>query len=100
MKWNPIASSDTATRTEEKIASFGSLPIGWRYGRGGPIDPVVLGRALDLFHVLLTLGFFKTDVFPGADGEVLLTGYHGGHYVAVTVNSDGTFHLKHEENNV
>lgn len=82
--------------TENKIRSFLELPIGWRYGFGGPISENNVIMALTLCNKIINLGF-DADAFPSPDGEILLTGYHGNEYITVMIYND-QFSFSHETN--
>jgi hypothetical protein len=82
--------------TVRKIDRFRSLPVGWHYGRGGPISDSVISLTQELHRFLLQIGLTKTDAFAGADGEALLTAYHEQHYVAIVVEPTGEISVAHE----
>jgi hypothetical protein len=84
------------SRTALKIDSFSALSVGWHYGRGGPISHLVISTAKELYYFLLLVGFTETDAFAGADGEILLTGYHEGHYIAIMIEPCGVVSVTHE----
>lgn len=84
------------TRAKLKLDTFAALPAGWHYGRGNPISQAVLDRADKVVGYLVMSGISRTDAFPGVDGEVQITGYNGDHFIAVDVNADETFDVKHD----
>lgn len=88
-----------APRTAQKIARFGELPLGWHYGRGGPIGAEVIARAKEIYTWLIDYGLTRTDAFAGADGEIQVTAYRFEHFVGVTIETDGTYALVHEIEN-
>jgi|SRR5208282_5323770 len=88
----PLAPS----KTLEKIISFQNLPTGWHFGEGGPVQLPVIQRAIKLYWSIVLQGIVRTDAFAGADGEILLTAYHGDHYFGVVIEQDGKMTFRHE----
>jgi hypothetical protein len=86
----------TVTRAERKLASFSELPVGWHYGRGGPISRPVLERAVAVAQHLIMAGFSRNDAFPGVDGDVQVTGYHGRHFISIDIMSGDRFDVRHD----
>lgn len=82
--------------TAEKILSFRSLPVGWHYGRGGPLSVDVVNRALQIDSYYRQLGFSTTDAFPGADGELMITAYRGPHCIETIISTDLRYSVTHE----
>jgi hypothetical protein len=80
--------------TLTKILSFARLPFGWHYGEGRPIDKKVIQRALAILWRLYRLA--DSDAFPGSDGEIMVTGYEGDHYIEAIVENDGSVSLTYE----
>ena len=87
-----------ASKTLEKIKSFSSLPVGWNYGEGGPIQVSVIQRAIDLYWTIVLQGVVSTDACAGDDGEILLTAYNGEHYLGIVIEQDGKMTFRHEFN--
>ena len=88
---NPYAS------TVAKLMSFTSLPIGWHFGRGEAISAAAIMDASAILRVGHECGFPASDVFPGADGEVMVTFYqYPSHYIQVTIESPKSFEVIHE----
>lgn len=83
-------------RTTSKIRSFGSLPNGWHFGVGRAPTNEMVSKALAWHDELLRLGFVVTDAFPGTNGEIMVTGYEGLHYVEILLETDATISLVHE----
>lgn len=98
MIWSHLYLGQEPTRTERKLESFRSLPLGWHYGEGGPINDGLIARAKKMYGTLLRLGLSRTNAFPGADGEVTLTGRHLEHHVEITLHADGSTSLVYERN--
>jgi hypothetical protein len=93
----------SATRTIRKINDFRFMPVGWHYGKGGPISEKTIGLALHAYESLLLVGLSRTDAFPGADGEVLVTAYHKkttgfNSYIAVMIETNGFMSVRYEIN--
>jgi len=83
--------------TEKKINSFKFLPVGWHYGNGIPPSDKVLGWASRLNLYAELAGFEATDVFPGIDGEIMLTVYHGDIYLEFSIEVDGSINYIREQ---
>lgn len=88
-----------ATKTLRKIDSFRSLPEGWHYGEGGPIDPDTADRATDIYWCLLLNNFSQTDAFPGANGEIQIVAYSDDHFISIMIEPTGEYSLVHEIGN-
>lgn len=73
---------------EVKIRSFSELMTGWHFGEGGPISDEVIAVTLELSKYARGLDFSEIDAFPGANGEILLTIYHGTHVLELTIEPD------------
>lgn len=91
---NPLARNETIA----KIQSFAKLPSGWHYGQGGSPSRQAISDAVVWSNILTGLGFSRTDAFPGASGEILITAYHGAHQIDIIVEADLTISLTHEYN--
>jgi hypothetical protein len=85
-----------ALATAEKVLSFGSLRPGWHYGEGVAPKQKAIEAALTIFWQFYFAGFEDTDAFPGIDGEIMVTAYHGDHYLEVLVETDGTMNFSYE----
>ena len=90
------SSSDFVSATARKIESFRSLPAGWHYGQGGPLNMVVIEKALEMDGYYRKLGFTSTDAFPGADGELMITAYRGPHCIETTISTDLRYSVTYE----
>lgn len=77
--------------TEQKIRSFRSLSPGWHYGSGVAPTNDMIAKAVQYEALYRLLGYPITDAFPGADGEIMVTAYHGDFYVELTLETDGSF---------
>jgi hypothetical protein len=92
------------SRVVRKLANFRMLPEGWHYGEGNRISDKVINRTYKWYVQLLSLGFTNMDVFPGSDGEMLLTiyakqfrpGYRIDHYIELLIEGDNVISLLHE----
>lgn len=100
MKWRMLGSDTQGTRTLHKLDSFRNLPTGWSYGRGGPISEDVISDAKEIYESLVGLGLSRTNAFPGTDGEILVTAYHGSHYVSITIEKNHLFSYRHEQGDI
>lgn len=88
---NPYSSSI------DKLMSFASLPRGWYFGRGDAIPAAVVKDASAILRDGHAYGFTASDVFPGAEGEVLVTFYENpNHYVQVSIDSPVSFEVVYE----
>jgi len=85
--------------TAAKIAAFEKLPFGWHSGFGLPPETETVRLTLELEAALRAAGLSKTNAYPGLDGEILLTAYHGTLFVELTVLGDGrvTFFVEQED---
>jgi len=85
--------------TAAKIASFSKLPFGWHSGFGLPPETETVRLALELEAALRVAGLSKTNAYPGLDGEIQVTAYHGPLFVELIVMGDGrvTFFVKQED---
>jgi hypothetical protein len=84
------------SETAKKIRGFGHLPQGWHYGRGGPAEQKTIEVALAYLWYFSALGFFETNAFTGADGEIMVSAYRSSHCVEVTVDVDMFFTVSHD----
>jgi hypothetical protein len=71
--------------TEQKISAFLSLPKGWHYGKGGPISIPIVRQALQINRGAWLAGY-KTDAFPGYDGEIQINCYRGDETKEFTID--------------
>ena len=74
------------TTTREKILSFKNLEEGWCFTEGGPLQGNVIDRALSLLEAVDEA--FKTDAFPGLNGEIELSIVKGIRSLDVIIESD------------
>lgn len=79
----------------DEIDSFGNLPVGWNYGRGGPIPERTLQIAHRWKDFLHSKGFADVEAFPG-DAEVCLAASDGDHYFEVIIESDETVSVAYD----
>jgi hypothetical protein len=79
-----------------KIVSFSKLPIGWRYGNGGPIGQSVINSALGWVGFLRSAGISTIDVAPGESGEITVAA-NIGRYTEIINEPDGAYTIVHEE---
>jgi hypothetical protein len=81
-----------------KIDSFAHLPIGWRYGEGGPISEPVRKAALLFHRRAANLGFTETDVAPGASGAIAFAIVFKGHFLEFVIQPDLSVDFWHDVN--
>lgn len=81
--------------TEAKIEEFSYLPGGWHYGEGVAPTRKMVNQAVGWSKIIKSFGFPKTDAFPGVDGEIMVTGYLGQHYVELLIE-EGSVTLTYE----
>jgi hypothetical protein len=74
--------------SEKKIISFLDLKPGWDSGKGVPPSQENIRKALRLAD-LASFWDLATDVFPGTDGEIMVTVYHNDDYWEFTIEKDG-----------
>ena len=82
---------------EQKIRSFGSLPVGWRYGEGGPLQRSSIEQAIGICRLLYQHGLTHLDAFAGADGELMVAAYQDPHYIEMLIEGDGTITVIQED---
>lgn len=78
------------SKTEMKVREYARLPEGWFFGDCQGIEKETVTISLRLLREAEHLGLHDTNVFPGGDGELLLTIYHGDYYMDLMVEPDGT----------
>jgi hypothetical protein len=84
-------------QTAKKITGFEQLQPGWHYGGATPPTQHSIDLALSLNVAIWYAGFRRTNAFPGVDGEVRVTGYHGTIYLECTVELNGHITLVLEQ---
>lgn len=82
-----------ATRALERLTA---LPVGWDYGRGGPVAKRAQREGSMLLRTLSQLGADDFDVVPGDAGGATIVAYHGEKSAEIHCRSDGQFDLLHE----
>jgi len=83
--------------TEAKIESFSDLPKGWHFGEELAPSKEVIEKSLKIEEAASLYGY-ETDAFPGIDGEIMVTVYHGNHSLEFTVENDSSIIFALEEN--
>jgi hypothetical protein len=81
--------------TEQTISSFAGLPPGWDYGSGGPIETSVIEAAIEWSRFFGLQGF-RTDAFPGGEGEISVSASIADHYLEVIVEADLTISVAYD----
>lgn len=84
--------------TAAKVASFRNLPRGWHYGDGVPASEETAQTAKNLLLGMAHAGLWKTNAFPGIDGQMMVTAYHRNQYFEMSVEADGSVVFVYEEN--
>lgn len=90
--YNPFSGNDT----EEKILGFGFLEKGWCYLEGVSIEKHMINRAIELTRLAVSY-HLQTGAFPGLNGEILVTIYHGKHCLEFTLEPSDTVTYAHME---
>jgi len=90
----------TVSPAESKIRSFADLPVGWRYGSGGPLSDNMIERALHWHDFIKACGLVDTDAFAGANGEILLAADWREHYLEAILEIDGTVSLAYDVSDI
>jgi hypothetical protein len=85
--------------TAEKINLFSTLPERWHYGSGAAPRRDTVESALWWNSKVIHAGFDKTDAFPGVNGEIMVTGYAGPHYIEVLIEPSLRIDLVYEMGN-
>jgi len=75
--------------TKDKILAFSNLGKDWHFGEGVPPTKEILKQAVSLSDRIAISGF-RSNAFPGVDGEIMVTVYHGKNYLEFTFEADGT----------
>ena len=96
MKYLFPAQHDRIRQTAEKISGFKQLQNGWHYGEGAPPTDETVNVALALNQEAAAVGFTKTNAFPGIEGEIQVTIYHGPAYLEFTIEPNGRIALVRE----
>jgi hypothetical protein len=84
--------------TIRKIRSFLRFPPGWNYGEGNAFDEHIINSAIELHKIILSLAFNETDAFPGTDGSIIVTVYHGDYCLEFTIKANGNIYYVLELN--
>lgn len=84
-------------KTFADIQKLMRLPVGWDYGRGGPISRQAALGCMSVAQMLYRVGATDFDVVPGQDGAVTIFGYRSGEEsVEIQCFKNGTFDFMHE----
>lgn len=94
-----LAGTSRQRKAKVKLKQFRAIQPGWHYGEGVNFTTETLANATRLADLAIGYGVDATDAFPGADGEVMVTLYHGHnqYYLEFTVEPDGKVHFLFEE---
>lgn len=89
-----IAQATVSRQTQ--IQSFTHLPDGWHFGEGRGATESAVAVALKIEHLLWIGNAHEVEAFPGVDGGILLSGYHGAHALEIRCDPSGRIDLLHE----
>lgn len=87
------------TNASKKIQSFQTLSDGWSFGEGVAFRPHILNKANQLIKSAHAVGFQEMDVFPGLNGEIMMTIYLEEKYWEFTIEPDESVTFVYEVNN-
>jgi len=85
--------------TKDKILTFSSFEKGWHFGEGVPPTKDILQQAVGMSDRIAISGF-RSNAFPGIDGEIMVTAYHGKNYLEFTFETDGTVTFVREKEEI
>ena len=86
------------TSSSKKIQSFQTLTAGWSFGEGVAFQAQILNKANQLVKSAHAVGFHDMDVFPGLNGEIMVTLYSGEQYWEFTIGADENVTFVYEVN--
>ncbi len=97
-----ISTQGRIADTAQKIANFKNLEEGWHFGGGVTPSDATISQASALNDEAGRAGFTRTNAFPGIDGEIRVTAYHGSIYLELTIEPSGqvTYVLEHDDDEV
>lgn len=78
------------SNTIKKVENFANLAIGWRFGKGLPIDFGKIETAKDLLEVGDAQGIKRFNAFAGDEGELMISFYYLDKTIDLTLNNDGS----------
>lgn len=84
----PLYDATLNSVTKLKIQEFTNLDSDWCYGSGVKFSQSVIDDAIKILGLVNTYGFYETDAFPGADGEVMITAYRDKFYFEILIYED------------
>ncbi len=82
-----------------KIDSFVDLPNGWHYGEGRGATKLAVNSARTMHALLMEHNVNEVEVFPDANGGILLSGYYDEETLEVFCDHDGKINILHEVGN-
>ena len=97
MKLQAIEPRENATK--DKIRGFSSLKEGWHFHEGGPPTKELLQVAVNMADRVAMSGF-RSDAFPGIDGEIMITVYHDDNYLEFIFETDESVTFVKEKDKV
>lgn len=78
------------------LAALRNLPVGWDYGRGGPISKSAFINGMILLKSFANLGANKFDIVPGGDDGAVVVAYFMDKSAEAHCQSNGSYDLIHE----
>ena len=91
--------NDKQNPTIVKVKNFLRLEQGWHFGEGNPPTIECTKKASRIVERAIML-LFGVDVFPGIDGEIMVTIYYKNHYLEFIVETDETVTFIHEQDDI
>jgi hypothetical protein len=85
-------------QTERKINAFARFQPGWRLGSGKSFSKAVVNAACKINRKAVDSGFFKTDAFPGRNGDISVVLYDDEDSYEFAI-SDTSIGFTHEKSN-
>lgn len=79
------STSQAVVELERKIEQYLSLPIGWHYGEGVPMDPSIKENVTDLGYYAALFGL-EADAFPLLSGGCSVAFYSGDDRMEIMVD--------------
>ncbi len=95
MSYGSLVAHEVASRAMQ-IRSFAKLAPGWHYGDGCPATADAVAAALVIDTLLLESNVHEIEAFPGVDGGILISGYHGDHTLEIRCEPSGRMQFLHE----
>ena len=78
------------SNTIKKVENFANLAIGWRFGKGMPIDSKKIEIAKELLELGETHGIERFNAFAGDEGELMISFYYLEKNIDLTLKNNGS----------